>query len=146
MANRQLLAEMEKLRILVVDDEEEIRNLLQGVLRDLGIVRVHLAENGAMAWQRLSRTELDYDLVISDWLMPRMDGLELLNKMRKCGSKTPFMMLTVKVTVEAVAAAKAAGGTIYLAKPFTYSDFSKKISALAKRIIKDKAASCHLIN
>ncbi len=146
MADRQLLAEMEKLRILVVDDEEEIRNLLQGVLRDLGIVRVHLAENGAMAWQRLSRSELDYDLVISDWLMPRMDGLELLNKMRKCGSKTPFMMLTVKVTVEAVAAAKAAGVTIYLAKPFTYSDFSKKISALAKRIIKDKAASCHLIN
>ena len=146
MANRQLLAEMEKLRILVVDDEEEIRNLLQGVLRDIGIVRVHLAENGAMAWQRLSRSELDYDLVISDWLMPRMDGLELLNKMRKCGSKTPFMMLTVKVTVEAVAAAKAAGVTIYLAKPFTYSDFSKKISALAKRIIKDKAASCHLIN
>ena len=146
MADRQLLAEMEKLRILVVDDEEEIRNLLQGVLRDIGIVRVHLAENGAMAWQRLSRSELDYDLVISDWLMPRMDGLELLNKMRKCGSKTPFMMLTVKVTVESVAAAKAAGVTIYLAKPFTYSDFSKKISALAKRIIKDKAASCHLIN
>ena len=146
MADRQLLAEMEKLRILVVDDEEEIRNLLQGVLRDIGIVRVHLAENGAMAWQRLSRSELDYDLVISDWLMPRMDGLELLNKMRKCGSKTPFMMLTVKVTVEAVAAAKAAGVTIYLAKPFTYRDFSKKISALAKRIIKDKAASCHLIN
>ena len=146
MADRQLLAELEKLRILVVDDEEEIRNLLQGVLRDIGIVRVHLAENGAMAWQRLSRTELDYDLVISDWLMPRMDGLELLNKMRKCGSETPFMMLTVKVTVEAVAAAKAAGVTIYLAKPFTYSDFSKKISALAKRIIKDKAASCHLIN
>ena len=146
MAKRQLLAEMEKLRILVVDDEEEIRNLLQGVLRDIGIVRVHLAENGAMAWQRISRTELDYDLVISDLLMPRMDGLELLNKMRKCGSKTPFMMLTVKVTVEAVAAAKAAGVTIYLAKPFTYSDFSKKISALAKRIIKDKAASCHLIN
>ena len=88
MADRQLLAEMEKLRILVVDDEEEIRNLLQGVLRDIGIVRVHLAENGAMAWQRLSRSELDYDLVISDWLMPRMDGLELLNKMRKCRSKT----------------------------------------------------------
>ena len=146
MADRQLLAEMEKLRILVVDDEEEIRNLLQGVLRDIGIVRVHLAENGAMAWRRLSRSELDYDLVISDWLMPRMDGLELLNKMRKCGSKTPFMMLTVKVTVESVAAAKAAGVTIYLAKPFTYSDFSKKISALAKRIIKDKAASRHLIN
>ena len=146
MADRQLLTEMEKLRILVVDDEEEIRNLLQGILRDIGIVRVHLAENGEVAWQRLSRSELDYDLVISDWLMPRMDGLELLNKMRKCGSKTPFMMLTVKVTVEAVAAAKAAGVTIYLAKPFTYSDFSKKISALAKRIIKDKAASCHLIN
>ena len=141
MADRQLLTEMEKLRILVVDDEEEIRNLLQGILRDIGIVRVHLAENGEVAWQRLSRSELDYDLVISDWLMPRMDGLELLKKMRQCGSKTPFMMLTVKVTVEAVAAAKAAGVTIYVAKPFTYIDFSTKVSALAKQIIKDKAAS-----
>ena len=141
MANCQLLAEMEKLRILVVDDEEEIRNLLQGILRDIGIVRVHLAENGATAWQRLNRSELDYDLVISDWLMPRMDGLELLKKMRKGGSKTPFMMLTVKVTVEAVAAAKMAGVTGYVAKPFTYNEFLEKISALAKRIITDKAPS-----
>jgi two-component system chemotaxis response regulator CheY len=141
MANCQLLAEMEKLRILVVDDEEEIRNLLQGILRDVGIVRVHLAENGATAWQRLNHSELDYDLVISDWLMPRMDGLELLKKMRKGGSKTPFMMLTVKVTVEAVAAAKMAGVTSYVAKPFTYNEFLEKISALAKRIITDKAPS-----
>jgi len=141
MSDPELLAEMEKLRILVVDDEEEIRDLLQEILRDIGIVRVHLAENGEMAWQRLSRSELDYDLVISDWLMPRMDGLELLQKMRQWGSETPFMMLTVKVTGEAVAAAKEAGVTLYVAKPFTYGDFSKKISALAKQIIENKAAA-----
>ncbi|MBG04887.1 MAG: response regulator [Rhodospirillaceae bacterium] len=141
MSDPELLAEMEKLRILVVDDEEEIRDLLQEILRDIGIVRVHLAENGEMAWQRLSRSELDYDLVISDWLMPRMDGLQLLQKMRQWGSETPFMMLTVKVTGEAVAAAKEAGVTLYVAKPFTYGDFSKKISALAKQIIENKAAA-----
>lgn len=141
MSNPELLAEMEKLRILVVDDEEEIRDLLQEILRDIGIVRVHLAENGEMAWQRLSRSELEYDLVISDWLMPRMDGLQLLQKMRQWGSETPFMMLTVKVTGEAVAAAKEAGVTLYVAKPFTYGDFSKKISALAKQIIENKAAA-----
>ena len=83
MSDPELLAEMEKLRILVVDDEEEIRDLLQEILRDIGIVRVHLAENGEMAWQRLSRSELEYDLVISDWLMPRMDGLQLL---QRCGN------------------------------------------------------------
>ena len=132
---------MEKLRVLVVDDEEELRDLLQEILRDIGIVRVHLAENGEMAWQRLSRSELEYDLVISDWLMPRMDGLQLLQKMRQWGSETPFMMLTVKVTGEAVAAAKEAGVTLYVAKPFTYGDFSKKISALAKQIIENKAAA-----
>ncbi len=141
MSDPELLAEMEKLRILVVDDEEEIRDLLQEILRDIGIVRVHLAENGEMAWQRLSRSELEYDLVISDWLMPRMDGLQLLQKMRQWGSETPFMMLTVKVTGEAVAAAKEAGVTLYVAKPFTYGDFSKKISALAKQIIGNKAAA-----
>ena len=141
MADPEFLAEMEKLRVLVVDDEEELRDLLQEILRDIGIVRVHLAENGEMAWQRLSRSELEYDLVISDWLMPRMDGLQLLQKMRQWGSETPFMMLTVKVTGEAVAAAKEAGVTLYIAKPFTYGDFSKKISALAKQIIENKAAA-----
>ena len=141
MADPEFLAEMEKLRVLIVDDEEELRDLLQEILRDIGIVRVHLAENGEMAWQRLSRSELEYDLVISDWLMPRMDGLQLLQKMRQCGSETPFMMLTVKVTGEAVAAAKEAGVTLYVAKPFTYGDFSKKISALAKQIIENKAAA-----
>ena len=141
MADPGFLAEMEKLRVLVVDDEEGLRHLLQEILRDIGIVRVHLAENGEMAWQRLSRSELEYDLVISDWLMPRMDGLQLLQKMRQWGSETPFMMLTVKVTGEAVAAAKEAGVTLYVAKPFTYGDFSKKISALAKQIIENKAAA-----
>ena len=139
MSDPQLLEEFDKLRVLVVDDEEEIRDLIQEILRDLGIVRVHLAENGEMAWQRLSRSELDYDLVISDWLMPRMDGLELLQKMRQFGSETLFMMLTVKVTGEAVAAAVESGVTLYLAKPFTYGDFSKKVSALAKQIIDSKA-------
>ncbi len=139
MSDPQLLEEFEKLRVLVVDDEEEIRDLIQEILRDLGIVRVHLAENGEMAWQRLSRSELDYDLVISDWLMPRMDGLELLQKMRQFGSEILFMMLTVKVTGEAVAAAVESGVTLYVAKPFTYGDFSKKVSALAKQIIDSKA-------
>ena len=139
MSDPQLLEEFEKLRVLVVDDEEEIRDLIQEILRDLGIVRVHLAENGEMAWQRLSRSELDYDLVISDWLMPRMDGLELLQKMRQFGSETLFMMLTVKVTGEAVAAAVESGVTLYIAKPFTYGDFSKKVSALARQIVDSKA-------
>ena len=141
MSDPQLLAEFEKLRVLVVDDEEEIRDLIQEILRDLGIVRVHLAENGEMAWQRLSRSELDYDLVISDWLMPRMDGLELLKKMRQFGSETPSMMLTVKVTGEAVSAAVQSGVTLYVAKPFTYGDFSRKVSTLAKQIIESKAAA-----
>ena len=139
MSDPQVFAEFEKLRVLVADDEEEIRDLIQEILGDLGIVRVHMAENGEMAWQRLSRSELDYDLVISDWLMPRMDGLELLQKMRQFGSETPFMMLTVKVTGEAVAAAMESGVTLYVAKPFTYGDFLNKVSTLAKNIIACKA-------
>ena len=135
MSKPQFPKEFEALRVLVVDDEEEIRDLVQQILRDMGIVRVHLAENGEMAWQRLSRTELEYDLVISDWLMPRMDGLELLKKMRQFGLETLFMMLTVKVTSEAVAAAVENGVNLYVAKPFTYGDFSRKVSSLAKQII-----------
>ena len=133
--------EFEMLRVLIVDDEEQIRDLIQEILRDMGIVRVHMVENGEMAWQRLSRSELNYDLVISDWLMPRMDGLELLKEMRQFGFKTPFMMLTVKVTGEAVADAVKSGVTSYVAKPFTYGDFSRKVAVLAKEIIDNKAAA-----
>ena len=78
MSDKKTHSEFEDLRVLVVDDEEEIRDLIQQILRELGIIRAHLAENGERAWQRLSRSELGYDLVISDWLMPEMDGLELL--------------------------------------------------------------------
>jgi CheY-like chemotaxis protein len=138
MADPDHAQELEKLRVLVVDDEPEIRDLVQDILHDVGIVRVHLAEDGEAAWRRLSKTELEYDLVISDWLMPKMDRLELLMKMRQWGSETPFMMLTVKVTGEAVAAAKKNGVTLYVAKPFTYGDFSRKVSALTNRIIESR--------
>ena len=65
MADPEFLAEIEKLRVLVVDDEEELLICCRKSCETLEL-RVHLAENGEMAWQRLSRSELEYDLVISD--------------------------------------------------------------------------------
>ena len=142
MADPEFLAEMEKLRVLVVDDEEELRDLLQEILRDIGIVRVHLAENGEMAWQRLSRSGARIRSCYQR-LADASDGWS------STASKDAAMGIGNAVhdvdsesnRGEAVAAAKEAGVTLYVAKPFTYGDFSKKISALAKQIIENKAAA-----
>ena len=106
--------------MLVVDDEEEIRDLVQQILRDMGIVRVHLAENGEMAWQRLSRTELDYDLVISDWLMPRMDGFEVASLIRHDErlKDIPIIMITSRTGDKHRERAMSIGVNEYLGKPF----------------------------
>ena len=68
------------MKVLVVDDESISRRLLQNYLEKWGYQAADVAENGARAWQLFQET--DFRMVISDWLMPEMDGLELVRKIR----------------------------------------------------------------
>lgn len=104
---------------LVVDDLSSLRSLIKAVINDLGSYTVDEASNGVVALQKLKQQP--YDLVISDWNMPEMSGIELLGAIRNDDAlKTiPVIMLTAETTKDNVQAAVSLGINGYISKPFT---------------------------
>jgi len=125
---------LEKLRVLVVEDEMFIRNLIDHVLKDIGFTRIVLAANGKAALDILNEPESHFDFIICDWMMPEMDGLELLKHVRAMSYKTCFVMLTAKVAQTDVSDAKLEGVDAYIAKPFAPLELHRKIEALVRRM------------
>jgi len=114
-------------RVLAVDDEEGPRKFVASVLRDLGIGHIDTASDGQEALERLASAEADYDLIICDWMMPRLNGLDLLKKVREARADLPFLMVTALATLEAVKRALAHQVSGYIAKPFTPDQLEEKV-------------------
>jgi two-component system chemotaxis response regulator CheY len=112
---------------IVVDDSRAIRMILSRTLRELGY-QVREAGNGAEALTALS-TGGTTNLVMADWNMPVMDGLELLRQIRASSefSKVPVVMVTTEAEVDQMSAALAAGATEYIMKPFTKEILADKL-------------------
>src|SRR5271166_4566362 len=104
---------------IVVDDSRAIRMILSRTLRELGY-EVREAGNGSEALAALGAGR-PADLVMADWNMPVMDGLELLQKIRASTefASVPVVMVTTEAEVDQMTAAMAAGATEYIMKPFT---------------------------
>ncbi|MCW8889371.1 MAG: response regulator [Sedimenticola sp.] len=117
-------------RVLVVDDMASIRMLVKVTLQQLGATDIEEDGNGSAAEKRLISRR--YDLIICDWDMPGLTGIELLKRVR--GSEkdkdTPFIMLTGMTDKEAVRDVIAAKVTDYIAKPFTPEILMNKISRI----------------
>jgi CheY-like chemotaxis protein len=107
------------LKVLVVDDVETMRKVTAGQLAALGYGPVELAGDGAEAWRMIERKR--YDLVISDWNMPAMTGIALLQLMRASPrhAHTPFIMITAEAERSRIEAAIASGVSDLLVKPYT---------------------------
>jgi two-component system chemotaxis response regulator CheY len=105
-------------RILVVDDVASMRNILALMLNRIGFETVEIVENGAQAIQKLEESE--FGLIISDWQMEGMTGLELLNKCRETPKlqDIPIILVSAQSSEQNSAAAKRAGAQGYLIKPF----------------------------
>ena len=121
--------------ILLVDDAVFIRNFVIIALKTAGITNVKEAPDGQQAWAILQNHHADgkaFDLIISDWHMPNMDGLELLKHVRgsKAFQSTPFLMLTSDVSADNVRSAVKAGVSDYLAKPFRHDPLIQKVQHL----------------
>ncbi|PWC55664.1 hypothetical protein TSO221_04305 [Azospirillum sp. TSO22-1] len=119
--------DMGALRVLVVDDEEGPRIYVESVLRDLGVGTVHLACDGQEALERFEGDDQRYHLIICDWMMPRVSGLEVLKSIRAARPELPFLMVTALATLQAVERAIAAQVTAYIAKPFTPDQLEDKV-------------------
>jgi two-component system, chemotaxis family, chemotaxis protein CheY len=116
------------LRFLVVDDFSTMRRIVRNLLKELGFANVEEAEDGVVALQKLKGGE--YDFVISDWNMPNMDGLQLLQAIRGDAAlkALPVLMVTAEAKKENIVAAAQAGASGYVVKPFTAATLDEKLT------------------
>ncbi len=117
-------------KVLIVDDFATMRRIIKNLLKQLGVEKMEEAEDGVKALQKL-RSE-KFDLVISDWNMPNMTGLELLQNVRNDPAlKTlPFLMVTAEAEKENVLLAIKMGVSNYIVKPFTADVLQEKLSKI----------------
>jgi two-component system chemotaxis response regulator CheY len=113
--------------ILIVDDNKTMLRIVRSLLSQIGFVNVDEATDGNMAFSRL--VEKKHQLVISDWNMEPISGLELLKKVRSNDNfqKLPFIMVTAESKTENVIAAKQAGVSNYIVKPFNAATLKSKL-------------------
>ncbi|MBF0549402.1 MAG: response regulator [Deltaproteobacteria bacterium] len=121
------------LRILVVDDSLMMRQTIKGILRQMGFTNIVLAANGEQA--KLEVDKEGCDLIVSDWNMPNMTGIELLRYVRSAAQlkNTPFILLTSEIKQENVLEAIHAKVNEYILKPFTPDLLRKKIMRVIKK-------------
>lgn len=122
------------LKILVVDDFPTMRRIVKNLLKDLGFDNVEEAEDGAMGLDKLKNNK--FDLVVSDWNMPNMDGLEMLKSIRADANlaNTPVLMVTAEAKKENIIAAAQAGANGYVVKPFTAAVLEEKLNKIFEKM------------
>jgi len=122
------------LRFLVVDDFATMRRIVRNLLKDLGYNNVEEAEDGSDALNKLQASPVDF--VISDWNMPNMDGLQLLNEIRKDErlKAIPVLMVTAEAKKENIIAAAQAGASGYVVKPFTAATLEEKLGKIFEKL------------
>ena len=111
--------------ILVVDDFQTMTQLMRYLLLTLGFKNVDEARDGGTALTKMS--EKQYGLVISDWNMEPISGLDLLKQLRAQGNAVPFIMVTAESKTESVVEAKQAGVTNYIVKPYNAVTLRNKL-------------------
>lgn len=115
------------LKVLVVDDFATMRRIVKNILKDIGFTNITEAEDGAVALKALQASPVD--LIICDWNMPNMSGLDLLKAVRADPNlkATPFVMVTAEAQKTRVVEAVQAGVSNYIVKPFTADAVKEKL-------------------
>ncbi len=120
------------MKILVVDDFATMRRIVKNILQQLGFSNIEEAEDGQVALNRLK--EGGIEMVISDWNMPNMMGIDLLRAVRADEKlkELPFLMVTAESQKENVVEAVTAGVSNYIVKPFTAETMEQKLEIIFK--------------
>jgi len=121
------------MKILIVDDAKAMRMIVRRTLRQAGIEteRIDEACNGKEALEKISACTPD--LILCDWNMPEMTGIELLNELQRIGCKARFGFVTSEGTPQMLSTAHTAGACFVITKPFTPDSFRSEITkALAQ--------------
>lgn len=129
-----MIADPSKVKFLVVDDFSTMRRIVRNLLKELGFTNVDEAEDGAVALQKLKGG--GFDFVVTDWNMPNMDGLTLLQTIRADATlkALPVLMITAEAKKENIVAAAQAGASGYIVKPFTAATLNEKLVKIFDKI------------
>ena len=121
-------------KFLVVDDFSTMRRIVRNLFKELGYSNVDEAEDGVIALSKLKSEHFDF--VVSDWNMPNMDGLTLLQTIRADSvlAAMPVLMVTAEAKKENIIAAAQAGANGYIVKPFTAATLDEKLSKIFEKL------------
>jgi two-component system chemotaxis response regulator CheY len=123
-------------KFLVVDDFSTMRRIVRNLLKELGYSNVDEAEDGVAALAKLKGG--GFEFVVSDWNMPNMDGLTMLQNIRADAElkHLPVLMVTAEAKKENIIAAAQAGANGYVVKPFTAATLDEKLSKIFEKLEK----------
>jgi len=125
---------LEDIHALVVEDNAQTTRLIRMMLQDMHVADIITAKDGVEALELLNDEDVKVDIVLCDWRMPRMTGLDLLKKVRGDGSEIPFMMVTANADIESIRTAASSGVTSYIAKPFSPHQLQSKLEAMIEKM------------
>jgi two-component system chemotaxis response regulator CheY len=115
------------MKVLIIDDFATMRRILRNILKQIGFTNISEADDGKTALKKLKKD--NFDLILCDWNMPEMSGLELLNIVRSDDElkNIPFVMVTAEAQKDNIVEAVKAGVSNYVVKPFTAETISEKL-------------------
>lgn len=116
--------------MLLVEDEKKLASFISRGLKEEGYA-VDIASDGEMGWEYAESNE--YDLIILDIILPRLNGLDLCQRIRERGAQTPILMLTARDSVEDKIQGLDRGADDYLTKPFSFDELLARLRALLRR-------------
>jgi two-component system chemotaxis response regulator CheY len=127
-------------KVLVVDDMSTMRKIVSKALQGFGMKNIKEASDGVDAWAKMEAEQPPFELIISDWNMPNMTGIDLLKKVRADArfAKIPFILLTAESEASQVKEAVVAGVTNYIVKPFTPETLKAKLEATYQKVSQQK--------
>lgn len=123
------------MHLLIVEDEIGIQNFLKQGLEEEGF-QVDTASNGNEGFEKF--TTNSYDLILLDWMMPQVTGLELCTKIRETNTEIPIIFLTAKDTVQETIEGLKSGANDYIKKPFSFEELLERIKIHFRNIPKDE--------
>lgn len=130
---------IDKLKILVIEDQQDARAMLRNMLGELGITQIFEAGSGREGMRFLDSAFDFVDLILCDWNMPEMNGITLLKQLRTVDPELPFLMITGRSDMDSVFEAKTAGVTAYIKKPFSLTQLEAKLRIISGRIAEKRA-------
>lgn len=122
-------ARLKGARVLIVEDDSDYAEWIELALLGLGVSHIAKATDGETAL-RLTESDPEFDLIICDWVMPNMDGLDFLKRYREKVSTSMFLVLTAKSGLEDAFEITQAGATSFLVKPLSVDQLQSEVASM----------------